>query len=345
MSKSGPPLDCVARLGSGQATGWYEDIGPSDPTSDGAQVVGYLHACGGEKTVVMIMHPRELLVTHYLIPYLLTAGYACWVQGPRTVGNDLRLEHEIALVDVAAGAAHLKSLGFSKSVLLGNSGGAALFAFYNQQSLLEGSRRIAKTPAGRPTKLADVSMPIVDGFIFVAPHPGQGRLLLNCIDPSVPDESDPLSIDPELYPFSQENGYQPHPESTRYSADFQNRYRQAQRARVARIDQAARQMVRERMDARARAKMTGGASDALQGALNSIFTVWRTDADLRCFDLSIDPVRSAMGYSMGADPIASNVGGVGFGRVCTPESWLSTWSGLPRMHLLKLVARPSNNRY
>src|SRR5580658_2540311 len=108
-------------------------------TSDGAQVIGYLHACGGEKAAVMIMHPRELLVTHYLVPSLLAAGYACWVQGPRTVGNDLRLEHEIALVDVAAGLAQLRSLGFSKSVLLGNSGGASLFAFYNQQSLLEGS--------------------------------------------------------------------------------------------------------------------------------------------------------------------------------------------------------------
>ena len=27
-------------------------------TTDGAQVVGYLHALGGEKVAVMIMHPR-----------------------------------------------------------------------------------------------------------------------------------------------------------------------------------------------------------------------------------------------------------------------------------------------
>jgi hypothetical protein len=30
----------------------------------------------------------------------------------------------------------------------------------------------------------------------------------------------------------------------------------------------------------------------------------------------------------GANPIVSNYGSVGFGRVCTPESWLSNWSAL-----------------
>ena len=45
-------------------------------TIDGAQVLGYLHAIDGEKTAVMIMHPRELLVSHYAVPYMLDAGYA-----------------------------------------------------------------------------------------------------------------------------------------------------------------------------------------------------------------------------------------------------------------------------
>ena len=167
-------------------------------TADGAQVLGYLHARGGEKAAVMIMHPRELLVSHYTVPGLVGAGYACWVQGPRTVGNDLRLEHEIALLDVAAGMVQLKALGFQRIVQLGNSGGAGLFAFYNQQSLLDPNRRIAATPAGRPCKLPDAAMPMADGFIFIAPHPGQGKLLLNCIDPSVADESDHDRVGHEL---------------------------------------------------------------------------------------------------------------------------------------------------
>lgn len=297
-------------------------------TADGAQVVGYLHALGDEKAVIMIMHPRELLVSHYSVPYLLTAGYACFVLGPRTIGNDLRLEHEIAILDVAAGMSHLRSMGFEKILMLGNSGGAGLFAFYNQQCLLEGSSRLTKTPGGRPCKLPEADMPPADGFIFLAPHPGQGRLLLNCIDPSVTDETDPMSTDASLDPLSAQNGYRPHPGLSRYDTEFAKRYRAAQHARVAKIDKQAKEQIVERMGARARNKTTPNTNDALRGSLNSIFVVWRTDADLRCFDLSMDPSDRRWGTVWGADPIASNLGAVGFGRVCTPESWLSTWSGI-----------------
>jgi hypothetical protein len=298
------------------------------PTADGAQVVGYLHARGSEKAAIMIMHPRELLVSHYAVPSLVDAGYACWVQGPRTVGNDLRLEHENALLDVAAGMAQLKTLGFQKIIQLGNSGGAGLFAFYNQQALLEPHHRIAATPAGRSCKLPEATMPAAEGFIFIAPHPGQGKLLLNCIDPSVTDENDPFAIDPALDPLASANGYAPHPSITRYAPSFIDRYRAAQRARVERIDQIARALIADRMAARSRNKASPNSADALRGAMNSIFQVWRTDADLRCFDLTLDPSDRRWGTVWGADPIASNMGAVGFARVCTPESWLSTWSGV-----------------
>ena len=60
-------------------------------------------ASGGEKTVVCSMHPREMVVVSYMVPEILKGGCALWIQGPRTVGNDLRLEHETALLDLAAG--------------------------------------------------------------------------------------------------------------------------------------------------------------------------------------------------------------------------------------------------
>jgi hypothetical protein len=297
-------------------------------TVDGAQVLGYLHARGGEKLAVMIMHPRELLVSHYAVPGLVAAGFACWVQGSRTVGNDLRLEHEIALIDVAAGMVALEALGFERIVQLGNSGGAGLFAFYNQQALLEPQRRSTKTPGGRPCKLPDATMPAAAGFIFLAPHPGQGRLLLNCIDPSVIDENDPLSVDEALDPLASANGYLAHPAVTRYAPLFIERYRAAQRSRVERIDERARASIAERMAARNRNKASADPRDARRGAMNAIFQVWRTDADLRCFDLTLDPSDRRWGTVWGPDPLASNMGAVGFGRVCTPESWLSTWSGI-----------------
>jgi hypothetical protein len=296
-------------------------------TADGAQITGYLHALGGERVAAMIMHPRELLATHYLVPDLLDAKCAVWVQGPRTVGNDLRLEHEVALLDVAAGMSFLRSAGFEKIVMLGNSGGAGLFAFYNQQSLLEASQRIRKTPGGRPVKLAEAQLPVADGFIFIAPHPGQGKLLANCIDASLTDESNPLSVDSTLDPFSSKNGYKPYPSITSYSPGFVRRYTQAQHERVKRIDEFAQTSISQRLMARERSKAGSSPDDAWRGALNSIFLVWRTDADLRCFDLTLDPSARRWGTVWGADPISSNVGSIGFGRVCTPESWLSTWSG------------------
>ncbi|HKY92632.1 MAG TPA: hypothetical protein VJM11_16405 [Nevskiaceae bacterium] len=300
------------------------------PTADGAQVIGCLHALGGEKTVAFIMHPRELLISHYLVPYLVKAGVACWVQGPRTVGNDLRLEHETALYDVEAGVTQLRALGFERIVMLGNSGGAGLFAFYNQQSLAAPEARLERTPGGRPTNLAKAALPTVDGFVLVAPHPGQGKLLQAALDPSVLDEKDPFGADAALSPFEPANGFKPAEEGgATYAPAFVERYRAAQAERVARIDAFAREQLKAKQRA-SKAVKEGGATplQQMQAAYGAIFEVWRTDADLRCFDLKLDPSERKWGTVWGARPLVSNVGSVGFARVCTPESWLSTWSGL-----------------
>ncbi|WP_313802507.1 hypothetical protein [Sphingobium sp.] len=298
-------------------------------TADDAPVIGYLHRKGGERTAVFIMHPRELLVTHYMVPHLVNAGYAVWTQGPRTVGNDLRLEHESAILDVAAGVVELKRLGFENVVMLGNSGGASLFAFYNQQAVAAPENRIARTPGGKPVKLAEAEMPVPDGFVFVAPHPGQGVLLMNMIDPSITDEDDPFSIDPALDPFSADNGFKDGKDSgASYPAEFLDRYRAAQRARVEKIDAKARALINIRMAARKQEAAGEPIESRYASTYSGIFEVWRTDADPRCFDTSLDSSDRRWGSVWGAKPVTSNVGSVGFARVCTPESWLSTWSAL-----------------
>lgn len=297
-------------------------------TADGAGTTGMLFGRGGERTVACMMHPREMLATHYLIPDLVRAGVAVWNQAPRSVGNDLRLEHEIALLDVAAGLAHLRAAGFERIVLIGMSGGAALYAFYQQQAGLAPEQRIARTPGGRPTGLAEADMPLGDAFVFVSPHPGQGLLLMNALDASVTDEADAFSCDPALDPFSPANGFGRPPAGGHYAPAFVSRYRAAQRERVARIDAKARAMIATRQEARARFKATPNRADRLVAAHTPIFHVWRTDADLRCWDLSLDPSDRRFGSLWGGDPATSNMGSVGFGRLCTPDSWLSTWSGL-----------------
>ncbi len=298
-------------------------------TEDGASATGYLFRRGGERTVVCAMHPRELVVPSYLVPEVLHGGCAMWLMGARSVGNDLRLEHESALLDLAAGQRFLREkMGFEACVLQGTSGGGPLATFYAQQSNRGPEARIARSPAGKPTGLQSATLPPPDGVVLISAHLGQGRLLMNCIDPSVMDESDPLATDERLNPFAPENGFRRAPESSTYSPEFLVRYRAVQRRRVEKIDAYAREQVSRRAEARKRMKEVANRTDAILNAYSPIFQVWRTDADPRCFDLSLDPSERAYGTLWGADPIASNWGSIGFARVCTSESWLSNWSAL-----------------
>jgi hypothetical protein len=295
-------------------------------THDGSVISAFLYARGDETVAAVLMHPREHIVAYYLAAELTRQGMAVCLPTPRLVGNDIRLEHETALLDVAAAISFLKRRGFQKIVLVGNSGGGPLFAFYNQQALLAPIDRLSQTPAGKPVPLADVEMIPPDGVVFVSTHMGQGRLLMNGIDPSVVDENDPLKADPALDPFAPQNGFSI--KGAAYAPEFIQRYRAAQIDRVKRLDEQAKDMVARRVDARKRAKSDGSRADRLEAAHTPIFTVWRTDADLRCWDLSLDPSRRRLGSLWGAQPAVSNLGSIGFGRVCTADSWLSTWSGL-----------------
>ncbi len=298
-------------------------------TADGASVTGYLFRRGGERTVVCSMHPRELVVANYLVPEILLGGCAVWVQGSRSPGNDLRLEHETAVLDLAAGQTFLRDAGnFEYCVLQGTSGGGPLAAMYCQQSGRPPEARIKESPGGRPTKLNTASLPPPDGVVLVSAHPGQGRIMMNSIDPAVIDEADPLKSEDSISAFNPENGFKTPPMSSSYAPDFVRHYRAAQRDRVARIDAFAKECLDRKTAARKQKKATGDRNAAIIAAYSPIFQVWRTDADPRCFDLSLDPSDRAYGSLWGPDPVASNYGSVGFARVCTPESWLSNWSGL-----------------
>ena len=145
--------------------------------------------------------------------------------GSRSVGNDLRLEHETALLDVAAGLAYLRGQGFKRIVLLGNSRRRGALCLLRAPVGLPAAERIARTPGGKRSGLNELDMPTVDGMVLIGPHPGQGALLLNCIDPSVADENDALSVAPELDPLAPANGYQPGGRA-RYAPAFVERYRE-----------------------------------------------------------------------------------------------------------------------
>jgi hypothetical protein len=297
-------------------------------TADGATVRGVLATVPGATTVVSLMHPRQDLTHHPLVPLLLQAGAAVWTQHTRSVNNDLGLVHEQAILDAAAGLVFLRERGFGSIITLGHSGGGTLYAFYLEQAGLAPADRIATTPGGRPAKLADAEMPVADGAIFLAPHPGPGQLLLACLDPSVADEQDPMSVVPELDPFSPANGFAEPPASSAYTHEFLARYRAAQRDRVTRIDAVAREHLARTRQARAAFGSSGNSLDRRRSLAPTIITVFRTDADPRTVDLSLDPSERPYGSLFGKRPDLINYGLTGFGRLTTPEAWLSTWSGI-----------------
>jgi hypothetical protein len=276
--------------------------------ADGPRVPGVLFRVPGSTAVATLMHPRLDLTRHYLTSILTAARISVFAQGTRSVGNDLTLVHEQAVLDAGAGFAKVRDLGFEHVVAVGASGGGPLYAFYLQQAARRPDDRISHTPGGQATGLAEADLPLPDGVAFVAAHPGQGELLLGCIDPAVTDETDPRATAAELDLFDAANGFVAPFDSAAYADDFLAAYRNAQRARV------------ERIDARARALLAEGVAEVL--------TVYRTDADPRNVDLSLDASERPYGSVHGSRPHLGNVGIAGFGRLSTPEAWLSTWSGL-----------------
>lgn len=303
---------------------------------DGGESHGVLYSRGGEKTVVCMMHPRGDMSRHYAVPYLLEAGYAAFGQAGRWVNNDVGLIHEMLITDVAASMRELKKRGFEKIVLLGNSGGGALYTFYQSQACTKPPERLKTTAAGDPYDLNGFEMPEADGIVQLATHLGQGALLMTCIDPSVIREGDPLSIDPSLDMFNEDNGYREPEQSSSYSADFLEGYRQAQRGRVARLDAIARSYIQ--VQRHHQAEMLDEAFDDLslkqkQFVWRRVFAgrfmeVHRTEANPAYCDLSIHPSERDYGSFFSPRPDIFNSIEAGFGKLQTPRAWLSTWSGL-----------------
>ncbi len=296
-------------------------------TPDRAVAHGWLYTRGGEDSVVCLMHPRADFSRHYLVPGLLEAGHAVLCVNSRWLNNDATLIHERVLLDVAAGLAAVRER-FDRVVLCGNSGGGSLFTFYLSQALARPEERLRETAAGDPLRLDQALLPAADAMIYLAAHPGEGHYLLHAVDASVLEEGDPVSCDPALDMYDLRNGFAEPPKQSRYMPEFVAAYRQAQRARIERIDAEARRRVALRRAARARWKTTGSTEDRRRSLATDFLVVYRTDADPRYVDLSLDPSQRDYGSLWGVRPDWINYGAVGFARVVAPEAWLSTWSGL-----------------
>ena len=297
----------------------------------------YMPAGGKPRTVALMAHPRADFSTHYSIPYWVEAGFAAFGFNTRYLNNDAMMIHENLLLDLAAAIRFLREEeGFEKIVMLGNSGGGSLFAYYDAQARTPAGDRVAAPPGGGPPDLNKFDLPTADGYIALAAHPGQGMVLMSCLDAAVVDESDPLASDPALDMYDERNGFRTPPAASRYATEFVERYRAAQRARCAGIDAIARRHIAEAGHGRAvmraadfAALSADNRNYAARRAMAPYYMiVYRTQANLNYLDLSIDPSERAAGSIISPRPDLANYSPFGLGRIVTPDAWLSTWSGL-----------------
>ncbi|WJF92105.1 alpha/beta hydrolase [Paraburkholderia bonniea] len=273
-------------------------------------------AADNHAVAAIVMHPTSNFMGHYLLQPLAERGIACLGLNSRYAGNDAMLLMEQVIQDLGAGVKWLRAQGYRKVVLIGNSGGAALCSFYQAEAEHLSATHYAD---GLPTHLVPQDLPPADALILSAAHAGRARLIEQWLDPSVIEEDDPLATDPQWDLYC---GL-----PTPFSATFVDSFRAAQRARRERIEQWVLQRLR----------LLRALPD---GPQDQTFLVYRTHADPRFLDLSLDANDRAPG-SIWGDPRTVNYAANAMGRFNTLRSWLSQWSSRSLADGPKNLARTS----
>jgi len=274
---------------------------------DGAGLYAAYHTPAGRQPTVgfVFMHPRGGNVTHFALKPLAERGFAALGMGSRSLNRTG--VHEELVLDVAAGVKFMRSRGVKTVILAGHSGGGSLMAFYQSQAEAAPGTRVKSTPAGDPPDLNKFEMPKADGFVTLNAAEGEGLHFTHHLDPSLTDESDPMSYDPSLDMYSPANGFREPPGVTKYSPEFIEKIRKAQQARGWRLVEIAMGKVRAQngyrdLVASPAFKQLNEEQQLLakrRAEFDAPMIVYRTRAELHYFDLTLDPSDREPGHMTG----------------------------------------------
>lgn len=251
-------------------------------------------------TAVIATHYNVDFSEHYLADLCARRGVGFLGWNTRFRGAEAYFLADHAVAEIGVGVRWLREeAGVEQVVLLGNSGGGSLMALYQSQAtdpnLTPEYGRAEITPAAMELDAADL-------YVSLAAHPGRPEVLTNWMDPSVTDETDPLSVDPALDAFAR---------TPPFDEGFVAAYRAGQRARNERITAWCRAEI-DRLTER--------------GAHDRLFTTPRLWADLRMLTNTIDPSNRVVPGCYLGDVRRANHGIYGVGTVSSCRTWLSMWS-------------------
>ncbi len=253
------------------------------------------------KVAFIATHYNVDFSEHYPAEFMARRGYGYLGWNTRFRGNEAFFILEHALIDIGAGVRWLKEqAGVEQVVIIGNSGGGSLMGAYQSQA---SDPNITAT-RGLSLPEAVLDLPPCDYYVSLNAHAGRPEVLTAWMDAAVTDERDPVATDQSLSIFNPDNG-------PPYSEAFLTRYRAAQEARNHRItDWAIAELDR----------LAG------LGMGDRAFNLYRTWADPRLMDESLDRSDRPARQCYAGDPKTANYSPRGIGLTNTCRTWLSMWS-------------------
>jgi hypothetical protein len=193
---------------------------------------------------ILTIHRTQNYMGYDGCPELSARGYLVLCMNSRSENNEAKVMWEQSALDVKAGVKFLRAQpGITKVLFWGWGNGGEITSFYqavaeNGLSYCQGQNKLSECGS----ELLD--LPPADGLILVETARGNAVTILRRLNGAVINDAEIIAnnalpqIDPDLDPFSPDNGYNPLGTSS-YSEEFQSRYFAAQARRMNKLIEIA----------------------------------------------------------------------------------------------------------